>query len=203
MTMYIEGYYEGSNTGLMDNYGTGGCLFLNGISTNPLDADTVEISMMDAVTYALVDAQQGILKVNGTVSVTFGSSVVAGTAYYVRVKHRSAIQTWSALPVLTSAVTSYDFSTAQTQAYGSNMVHSIDGLHWEFISGDISDAGSASVGLQDEVIESQDYSDMENAVFITLTGYVPQDITGDIVVESLDYSIMENNVYFVAFSIHP
>jgi hypothetical protein len=44
---------------------------------------------------------------------------------------------------------------------------------------------------------------MENAVYVTLTGYVSQDITGDGVVEGLDYSIMENNVYFVIFSMHP
>ena len=76
-------------------------------------------------------------------------------------------------------------------------------LYWAFYSGDISDAATATIGLQDEVIESQDYSDMENAVSIILTGYVPEDITGDSVVESMDYSIMENNVYAVIILMRP
>ncbi len=202
-TMYLEGYYAASNTGLMDNYGTGGCLFVNSISLNSNDVDTVEISMMDAATYALVDAQKGILQVNGSVSVTFSPLVTAGTAYYIRVKHKNAVQTWSASPVMTSATTTYDFSTAVTQAYGNNMVQTQDLLHWAFYSGDLSDAGSATIGIQDEVIESQDYSDMENAIFITLGGYTFEDITGDGVVESLDYSILENNVFFTIQSLHP
>ncbi len=201
--MFIEGYYAAGNSGLMDNSGLGGCLFLNGISPDPNDVDSVEISMMDASTYSLIDAQLGELKIDGTVSVTFGTSVVRGTPYYIRVKHRNALQTWSANPVITNAITSYDFTSAQTNAYGNNTVLTGDGLNWAFYSGDISDAGTGAIGIQDEVIESQDYSDMENAVVVTLLGYVAQDITGDVIVESLDYSIMENNVYFVIQSMHP
>ena len=70
-------------------------------------------------------------------------------------------------------------------------------------SGDISDAATATLGRQDGVIESQDYSDMENAVNTIKLGYIPEDITGDGVVESYDYSIMENNVNYIIFSMHP
>jgi hypothetical protein len=77
-----------------------------------------------------------------------------------------------------------------------------DAMGWMMYSGDISDA-SLGIGYQDGVIEGQDYSDMENAVTITLTGYVYEDITGDGVVEGTDYSIMENNVYFVIFLHRP
>ena len=59
------------------------------------------------------------------------------------------------------------------------------------------------IGIQDGIVESQDYADMENAVYITLGGYVFEDITGDGVVESLDYSIMENNVSFIVFRAIP
>ena len=52
-------------------------------------------------------------------------------------------------------------------------------------------------------MESQDYSDMENAVMVTLLGYRPEDITGDGVVETLDYSILENNVFYIIHTIHP
>jgi hypothetical protein len=59
------------------------------------------------------------------------------------------------------------------------------------------------VGIQDGVIESQDYGDMENAVSITLLGYTTEDITGDGVVESSDYGLIEGNVYFTFVAMRP
>jgi hypothetical protein len=52
-------------------------------------------------------------------------------------------------------------------------------------------------------VESQDYSDMENAVQGIQTGYQYPDLTGDGVVESADYSLMENSILSVRMSMHP
>jgi hypothetical protein len=90
--------------------------------------------------------------------------------------------------------TTYDFTNAANKAYGSNQIEVELGI-FAIYSGDISDATTFIVGVQDGLIESQDYGDMENAVFVTLMGYVTEDITGDGIVESADYSVMENNVY--------
>jgi hypothetical protein len=196
----IEGYY--ANGGMMDNFGSGGCLFVNGLSTSSLDADSLHVTLVDPLTLNDVDEQAAILHTDGTASLNFGNQVTIGSSYYIKVQHRNALETWSANPVTANAVTTYDFASAQSQAYGNNMIQTWDGLYWAFYSGDISDA-NLGVGLQDQVIESQDYSDMENAVQVILTGYVTQDITGDGVVESLDYSIMENNVGGVIFTIRP
>jgi hypothetical protein len=76
-------------------------------------------------------------------------------------------------------------------------------LYYALYSGDCSDAFTGTVGIQDGVIESQDYGDMENAVNAVLFGYVSEDLTGDGIVESLDYSIMENNVSQIRFVSHP
>jgi hypothetical protein len=201
--LFIEGYYLTGNTGQMNNLGAGGCLFMNGISPNPSDADTVQITLMDKNDFHSVDSAYGILKTNGHVSCSFANTVMAGESYYLRIRHRSAIETWSASPVFLSAVTDYDFTTSQNQAYGNNMALTYDNLYWAFFSGDISDAQSNMTGIQDGVIESQDYSDMMNALFIVSTGYIPEDISGDGVVESLDYSIIENNAYLIISSMHP
>ena len=61
----------------------------------------------------------------------------------------------------------------------------VDG-NFGLFGGDISDAGTVTVCAQDGIVESQDYGDMENAVYVTLLGYVCQDITGDGLVESAD-----------------
>ena len=75
-------------------------------------------------------------------------------------------------------------------------LHNTAIIGWAFYSGDISSSVSGIVGDQDGIVESQDYGDMDNAVNVTLLGYVTQDISGDGVVESVDYGLMENNVYF-------
>lgn len=96
-----------------------------------------------------------------------------------------------------------NFTSAQTKAYGNNMIQTYDNAGWSFYSGDISNAGTGVVDIQDGVMESADFSEMENAVSLTLTGYKTEDITGDGVVESTDYSIMQNNVYFTRSLIRP
>jgi len=118
------------------------------------------------------------------------------------VHHRNALETWSSVPVLFSALTvNYDFTTALSKAFGNNLADLGDG-NFALWSGDISHA-YFGVGYQDEVIESQDYVDMENAVNAILLGYIPQDITGDGIVEAADYAIEENNVGAIVFTIRP
>jgi trimeric autotransporter adhesin len=200
LKLFIEGFYTGG--GMMDNFGTGGNLFLTGNSNNSSDVDSVFISVVNPVSLAVIETKAGILQVNGNVSVNFTSNVSENASFYLRIDHRNAIQTWSSLPVVMSSNTFYDFTLAPSKAYGNNMVQTFDQAGWAFYSGDISDA-ALGIGFQDGVIESQDYGDMENAVSIILTGYVTQDITGDGVVESTDYSIMENNVRSIIFAMRP
>ena len=105
--IFIEGFYKGN--GLMDNNGTGGYLFLTGGSPNPSDVDSVTIQLMDPVTKLEVDSQTGILQTNGDLVVTFGSAITVGNSYYIVVRHRQSIETWSALPVVINNATTFDF----------------------------------------------------------------------------------------------
>ena len=185
----------------MNNGGSGGLLKILGYSTDVNDVDTVFISAMNFITHTVVDRKAGILKTNGTVSVTFSATVLAGTPYFIKVNHRNALETWSSSAVLLTSL--YDFTSLQSKAYGNNMIQTFDAIGWAFYSGDIADAQTGVVGTQDGVMESQDYGDMENAISLSLTGYVTEDITGDGVVESLDYSLMQNNTYFSRSLIRP
>jgi hypothetical protein len=203
VTVILEGYYLGA--GLMnDNYTTGGLLHSLGYSSNYNDVDTVEISVMEPVApYNLVESKKGIVHLDGTVSVTYGPSVLDGHYYYLKFNHRNSLETWSANPVLfTAPSTSYNFTTSQGQAYGNNMVETFDQMGWAIFSGDISHY-LTGLGYQDGVIESQDYGDMENAVYVTLIGYKTEDITGDGIVESNDYGVMETNVYYSRVLVRP
>jgi hypothetical protein len=192
---YFEGYYLGG--GMMTP-----ALFNNGFTTDYSLCDTITVELHNSnFPYYSMFNVKGILHVNGECNIVFPQAV-DNQSYYIVLRHRNSITTWSATPVLlNSSIVNYSFADYQTKAYGNNLINLGDG-NFAVYSGDISDA-NAGRGFQDGVIESQDYSDMESAVYLTLTGYVPEDITGDGIVESSDYGLMENNVYYTIFSMKP
>jgi hypothetical protein len=103
INLFIQGFYTGSGT-------MTSVLFTDGLSTDPLDVDTVLVELHDALSTGTISASQsGILKQNGTLQVTFPSSVI-GNSYYIVVKHRNTIETWSKNPVTFSANTTYNFT---------------------------------------------------------------------------------------------
>lgn len=136
-------------------------------STSPysiIDIDTVEI---DSVTLS---------------GVCFFNNALPGS-YYVTVQHRNSLEVWSSNPVyVTENLTSYDFTSASSKAYGNNMVLKFG--KWCTYSGDVN---------QDGTIDAGDLSPVENAASIGLSGYVAADVNGDDFVDGSDLSIVENN----------
>ncbi len=202
LKLYIEGYYTGNS--LMDNYGSGGCLFINGISTNPNDADTITVSLARTNDLSIADMAKGILQTDGSLSVSF-PLINPGSAYFLRISHRNALRTWSSVPVTMQPVTYYDFSDSSSKAAGNNMMRSWDTQVWMFYSGDISGAIVTGLGLcyQDGIIESSDYIYMLNAVSAILQGYICQDITGDGIVQADDWLIVDNATAAIRYEIPP
>ena len=72
----------------------------------------------------------------------------------------------------------YDFTTLVTKAYGNNL-HALGDGNFAIWSGDVN---------QDGIVESTDYSSVENSSQNFVFGYVNDDLTGDGIVESSDYS---------------
>jgi hypothetical protein len=200
LTAFIEGFYDNS-TGLLRP----GLLNCGILHAQDVQSDSVTIELHSSSNTAIVAATfKTILHSNGKAYCLFSlSGGLVGNSYYIVVKHRNAIETWSSNPVVISSRTAYNFSDNITKAFGNNMIRTADNLFWAFYSGDISDAATTQIGLQDGLIESQDYGDMENALSIYLSGYVYEDITGDGLVESEDYSTIENNLSMLVSSIHP
>ncbi len=167
----------------------------------PALCDTIIVELHNTVSpYSTVYSVQGVINTTGNGSFIFPGGAL-GNSYYLAIRHRNALETWSASPVLISGTTAYDFTTAANKAFGSNMYHTHDNT-WALFSGDISYSGTG-VGIQDGIVESQDYADMENAVNLILTGYRTEDVTGDGIVESADYTIIENNVAQIVFVLKP
>ena len=107
--------------------------------------------------------------------------------YYIVIRHRNTLETWSAAPVAYTAggVTSYSFITSITQAYGSNMIQ-IDAspLRFAIFSGDVN---------RDGTVDATDVSSIDNDAYNFVSGYVVSDLTGDNFVDASDFSIADNN----------
>ena len=113
--------------------------------------------------------------------------------YYLVIKHRNSIETWSSSPVsLLSDPVSYEFSTTSSQAFGDNMKE-ISG-QWAIWGGDVN---------QDGIVDSGDMNPVENESMAVTMAYVPEDVNGDGIVDSGDMNIVENNSMAVIQVITP
>ena len=155
-----------------------------GSSTTNVDNVTIELHNTSEP-FATFAATTAMLQTNGDAVATFSSAPVG--SFYIVVKHRNSVETWSANPVTIGTSSSYDFTDSATKAYGDNMI--LVGGKYAIYNGDIN---------QDGAVESLDYDqlNLDNDNFES--GFFATDLNGDGSVESLDYDILNlNNDNFV------
>lgn len=162
-------------------------------STNQMVSDTVTAYLRDFnAPYALVDSAKSVLNSSGTGTYSFYNSV-NGNSYYLVVKHRNSIETWSRLSVsfVLNQLT-YNFTTAATKAYGNNL--KLKGTKYCIYSGDVNRDGS---------VDASDMALVDNDLFNFVTGYTFTDVDGDNNVDASDLSITDNNSYNFVSLIRP
>lgn len=157
LTALVQGFYYGANLNI---------------------SDTLTVELRD-VNYALVGSAKGVNGTNGNLSVSFNAD--GFDAYYIVVKSRNGLEIWSTLgEFFAPNPLSYDFTTAASQAAGSNQILNLG--EYCIYSGDVN---------QDQTIDAGDLALVENANGVS--GYVPEDVNGDDFVDSSDLAIVENN----------
>ncbi len=183
---YLQGYYI--NAGLMQNV-----LYNEGITALPgTECDTIQILLREPTSpYNIVSTSKQVIQTNGTV--TFSGTVPAGQSYYIVIKHRNTVETWSTNPVLLNENTTYDFSTAANKAFGDNQVQ-VGTNQWAFYSGDLN---------QDENVDLLDLSTLETDINNFQFGYFATDLNGDGNVDLLDSPLLEININNFVFASHP
>ena len=166
LTMFIEGFYNsGSNSQV---------------------SDTVQVELRDSASpFAVADQSQAVVSSNGNVQLKFGNA--SDGNYYIALKHRSSIETWSSGTIALSRTTpaSYDMSASSSQAFGSNLIQ-IDAspVRFAIFGGDIN---------QDGTVDATDVSTIDNDAQNFVSGYVVTDLTGDDFVDGTDFAIADNN----------
>jgi hypothetical protein len=166
LTMFIEGFYNPAS--------------------NSQVSDTVAVELRNSTSpFAVADQTRAVVSANGTVQLKFGNA--ADGNYYIAVKHRNSIETWSAGTIALSRSTpaNYDISTSASQAFGSNMIQ-IDSspIRFAIYGGDLN---------QDGTVDATDVSTIDNDASNFVSGYVVTDLTGDNFVDGTDFAIADNN----------
>lgn len=158
--------------------------FLN-TTTNKLNSkDTIRAYFRNSGSpYAIADSAIGVLD-SVTFEVKFIFPSLTTGNYYLNIKHRNSIETWSknTISYEEDAPLTYNFTTASNKAYGDNLV--LKGGKYCMYSGDVNQNGS--VDLTDVVL-------VNDAMNNFVTGYVPEDITGDNEVDLTDVLLASAN----------
>lgn len=134
--------------------------------------------------YNIVDSSKALID---SVSLTgnFAFKNAPSGTYYISLKHRNSIETWSKSGGITFTMNSlmnYDLTSAASQAYGNNLI--LKGTKYCTYSGDTD---------QDGIIDASDISIIDNDVIRALSGYLNSDLNGDLITDAGDMSIADNN----------
>lgn len=162
-TAMIEGFFDGST----------------------MKPDTVIVELHNSASpYSLVDQTKIFLNSNGQGTGRFYNAQ-NGIPYYIVVKHRNAVETWSSSPqTFSGSVLTYDFTTGSDKAYGNNL--KLIGSKWCIFGGDVN---------QDGFVETADVNLVFNDNINGAVGYVSTDLNGDSLTEIEDLNIVfRNNV---------
>jgi hypothetical protein len=152
-------------------------------------SDTVTVLLASASSpYAVVDSAVVVLD-----SISFQASASLTTAesgnYYIVIKHRNSIETWSASAVAYTkgSTTNYDFTTDASAAYGNNEVAVGSAGRYAIYSGDVN---------QDGYVDPLDLSLIDQDSYNYVSGRaLGTDINGDGYVDPLDLSICDQNSF--------
>lgn len=152
--------------------------------TNSLNfRDTVTVYLANSTApYAFIDSSKFTLDSISFSGVAQYNSTPSGT-YYIVVKHRNSLTTWSKAggeTYTSGAVLSYNFTSAISQAFGSNM--NLRNGKYTMISGDVNQDGF--VNGNDFTIFSQQFGQ---------SGYISSDLNSDGTVNGNDFTIFSSS----------
>ncbi len=152
-------------------------------SANAMVRDTARVYLRKIIPpFQIVDSSKIFLNSNGTGAFKFNRAF-SDSSYYIVVKHRNSITTWSASGhSFAPSVMNYNFTTSSSQAFGNNL--KLEGTRYTVYSGDVNQDGF--VNLSDIILIQNDAVNFNS-------GYLKTDINGDFIINLIDLLITSNN----------
>jgi uncharacterized protein (TIGR02145 family) len=101
--LYIEGLYAGS--GFMNLP-----LVNSGYASDAISVDTIEVLLhLVSNPSTIAERRKTVLRANGSTECTFPGYCI-GNSYWVSIRHRNSVETWSKVPVVLTQQSYYNFS---------------------------------------------------------------------------------------------
>ncbi|MHC1777217.1 MAG: M14 family zinc carboxypeptidase [Lentimicrobium sp.] len=175
LIVFLEGLFNGSAMNKAQN--ENGDQFADNI------ADEIQVELHEATEPYLIAGGlfTAALRTDGTAQLSVPASL--NMDYFIVIKHRNSLETWSSSPVsFSSASISYNFTTTASQAFGNNLKQ-MSGV-FVIYGGDVN---------QDGVVDSADMTPVDNDAAVYLAGYLPADVNGDGIIDTADITIIDNN----------
>ncbi len=157
--------------------------------------DTVTVYLHSSSSpFARVDSARAVID-SVTFSGTFTFVNALPGSYYIAVKHRNSIETWSSYDELFNSwnQTFYAFTFGTYSAYGGNLAY-LGPFRYAIYSGDVD---------QDGTVDATDVSAIDNDASNFVSGYVVTDLTGDNFVDGTDFALADNNAANFVSAIRP
>jgi subtilisin-like proprotein convertase family protein len=166
----------------------------------PTLCDTITVELHDNNSpYSVLFTNKFLLNTSG-ICTAYIPSAFTGSSYYLAMRHRNAMQTWSNTTVSLVNGVSYDFSNALSKAYGNNQINLGDG-NFALWTGDVTNSNQQPV--QDGSINFKDLQKVEDECLGFINGYYRSDLNGDGITESADYSLIEVNAAISIILLRP
>lgn len=161
--------------------------------SNSMSPDTVSVYLRNSSSpYQEIDFAKARINSSGNAVLTY-TNINSSIPYYIQVKHRNSIETWSAVPQsFVNTILLYDFTTSSSKAFGNNLF--LKGSEYCFYGGDVNQDGS--VDLTDNTM-------IDNDSYNYVSGYANTDLTGDNSVDLTDAAIADNNAFNFVSVIKP
>jgi hypothetical protein len=189
----LEGYYRANSGNMIAT------LQNLGLSNDATATDSISVNLWSASNLGNANPSytaKGVIHTDGTASIEFPESTL-GNNYYIAIKHRNSIETWSASPVTIQVVTNYDFTTGLDKAYGNGInpaMKSIGNGKYAIYSGDVN---------QDGTVDGLDMNEVDNNTSNGSYGYDSSDVNGDGATDGLDMNIVDNNTQSALYFARP
>ncbi|MDQ3022483.1 MAG: LamG domain-containing protein [Bacteroidota bacterium] len=148
--------------------------------------------------YNIIDSGKAYVTVNGFAQLNLLNVSAGSGIYYLHLKHRNSIQTWSSTTLTLDPLTfqgQYDFTDAASKAFGDNMIQ-VDNAPVKFAiyNGDVN---------QDRSVDLTDLTLIENDAINFASGYIVTDLNGDNAADIADLAIADNNAFNFVQAILP
>ncbi len=175
LSVLLEGLFNGSGLNKASN-GAGSAFAGD-------TADMVSIEFRESIAPFNIHGDVILTSLSVAGEITIPLPPGLNGSYYIVVKHRNSMETWSSVPLnVRGANISYDFTTQASSAFGNNL-KPLSGKYVIY-GGDVT---------QDGVVDSGDMSPVDNDAAAFQIGYLPTDVNGNGVVDTDDFSLIDNN----------